>query len=56
MPGAEPPVVVARFAVSVFGRDRPGIVAAVILVFFTFGPAWLGGWHGRPDPLGGSPA
>ena len=32
MRGAEPPVVVARFAVSVFGRDRPGIVAAVTRV------------------------
>ena len=29
MPGAAAPAVVARFAVSVFGRDRPGIVAAV---------------------------
>jgi len=29
MPGASAPAVVARFAVSVFGRDRPGIVAAV---------------------------
>jgi glycine cleavage system transcriptional repressor len=30
--GAKPPAVVARFAVSVFGRDRPGIVAAVTRV------------------------
>jgi glycine cleavage system transcriptional repressor len=29
MRGAPPPAVVPHFAVSVFGRDRPGIVAAV---------------------------
>ena len=32
MRGAEPPAVAARFAVSVFGQDRPGIVAAVTRV------------------------
>jgi glycine cleavage system transcriptional repressor len=30
--GAAPPAFVTRFAVSVFGRDRPGIVAAVTRV------------------------